>query len=159
MWKSFWKILNNLGCETDQVGFRFRCICFVCSASSKTFVLIWSRLSFFHSFSFLALCYLCVPLFFLRQVFGTSKWEGRPDEKKTSHEQLNSATRSFLPRESQLSRLNVWPPFSSESNFGACVSIFVVHVSNSRSFLIFGFPLAQDFDVKMRMLTFSQSKN
>ena len=110
--------------------------CFMRSASSQTFVLIWSRLSFFHSFSFLALCYLCVLLFLSSTGLWHTKMRGASRWEKASHERLNSASRYFVPRDSQFSRLNVWPPFSIESNFDACVFICCSRIE---------FPLFPDF--------------
>jgi hypothetical protein len=61
---------------------------------------------------------------------GASRWE------KASHERLNSASHYFVSRNSQFSRLNVWPPFSIESNLDACVFICCSRIE---------FPLFPDF--------------
>ena len=98
--------------------------CFMRSASSQTFVLIWSRLSFFHSFSFLVLCYLCVLLFLFSTGLGPTKMRGASWWEKGIARAIEFGTSHyFVPCDSLFSRLNVGPPFSIELNFDACVFI------------------------------------
>ena len=154
----FLEFENKLGCETDPVGFRFCSILFCALCLFPNFCS--------HLISTLLLPFILVPclVLSLRSTFSffdrslAHQNERAPRWDKASHERLNSASRNFVPRDSQFSCLNVWPPFSIESNFDAVFS-FVVHVLNFRSFLIYSLSLEQYFVVKVRILIFSQFRN
>jgi hypothetical protein len=120
----FSKIKNKLACETDPVGFRF------CSILFHALCLFPKFCS--HLITSLLLPIILVPclVLSLRSTFSffnrSSAYQnerGVPMRKSIARAIEFGASRYFVPRDSQFSRLNVGPPFSIELNFDACVFI------------------------------------
>ena len=112
--KYFGMVHNNFQLEYDPVGFRFCSLLFRALCLFPNFC--------FRSFSSLLLPFILVPclVLSLRSTFpffdrsSASSMRGAAQWEKPLHEQLDSASRCFLPSESQPSRLNVWPPSSTD---------------------------------------------